>query len=171
LTELTLQDFKVNPKYNQGYNYAFNDVVRNQAERRCLQGCTKPECCGGKFRALAEATRNPNQPLTLSQEEADDKTLKEFLGDSRYKLRNMTKNEREEALIQARAREMSNKYGKHRHAYERRTSPPGYWRSDFPNTQEEVQDRAKAQQLERDQIAQRYKAAMRPGGAYIFRDE
>ena len=170
-TELTLQDFRVNPKYNQGYNYAFNDVVRNQAERRCLQGCTKPECCGGKFRALAEATRNPNQPLSLSQEEADDKTLKEFLGDNRYTLRNMTKSEREETLIQARTREMSNKYGKHRHAYERRTSPPGYWRSDFPNTQEEIQDRAKAQQLERDQIVQRYEAAMRPGGAYIFRDE
>ena len=171
LDHFTLQDFKVNPKYNQGYDYAFSDVVRNQADRRCLQGCTKPECCGGKFRALAEATRNPNLPLTLSQEEADDTMLKEFLGGNSYKLRNMTKNEREEILIQARARDMSNKYGKHRHAYERRTSPPGYWRSDFPNTQEEMEDRAKAQQLERDQIAQRYEAAMRPGGAYIFRDE
>lgn len=171
LGELKLQDFKVNPAYNQGYSYAFNAVVRNQEERRCLQGCTKPECCGGKFRALAEATRNPDQPLTLSQEEADEKTLEEFLGGNSYKLRNMTKDERYETLIQARAREMSNKYGKHRHAYERRTSPPGYWRSDFPTTQEEIQDRAKALQMERYQITQRHEAAMRPGGAYIFRDE
>lgn len=170
LNQLTLQDFRVNPSYNQGYNYAFNDVVRNQAERRCLQGCTKPECCGGKFRALAEATRDPNKPRTMSQEEADDKILKEFLGDNSYKVRNMTKDERQETLMQALARDFSNKFGKHRHAYERRQSPPGYWRSDFPDTQEQVQDRAKAMQLERDQIAHRYEEAMR-GGAYIFRDE
>jgi hypothetical protein len=171
LNELTLQDFKVNPKYNQGFNYAFSDVVRNQAERRCLQGCTKPDCCGGKFRALAKATRDWSQPLTMSQEEADNKTLKEFLGDNSYKIRNMTKAERQEILLQALTREMSNKFGKHRHAYERKSSPPGYWRSDFADTQEQAEDRAKAEQIQRSQVAHRYEEAMRPGGAFMFRDE
>lgn len=170
LNELTLQDFKVNPKSNQGYGYAFREVVRKQADRRCLPGCTKPECCGNQFRVLAEATRNPNKTPTASQEEADEKILNEFLGDNSYKLRNMTEAEKHETLMQALTRDMANKVGKHRHAYERRQSPPGYWRSDFPNTQEQAEDRAKAEQVQREELTHRYEEAMR-GGAYIFRDE
>jgi hypothetical protein len=168
---LTIQDFKVNPKYNQGYNYAFTEVVRNQADRRCLQGCTRPECCGPKFRALAAASRNPFEPLTASQEDSDMCTLQEFMGDNAHKLRNMTKDERDEIWLQAKTRELANKYGKHRHAYERRQSPPGFWRADFPTTQEERDDRQMADERERDVIEHRYREAMRPGGAYIFRDE
>jgi len=171
LEKLSLQDFKINPNYNHGYNYAFADVVRNQDARRCLQGCTKPECCGNKFRALAAAARDPNKPLTASQEEDDARLLEEFMGDNAYKLRNMTKAERDETLLQARTRELANKHGRHRHAYERRRSPPGFWRVEFPTTQEEIEDREKSKQLERDLVAQRYEEAMRPGGAYIFRDE
>ena len=170
LEELTPQDFKVNPKNNQGYGYAFREVVRKQADRRCLPGCTKPDCCGDQFRILAEATRDPNKTRTASQEEADEKILEEFLGDNSSKIWTMSKGERHEILIQALARDMSNKMGKHRHAYERRQSPPGYWRSDFPNTQEQVQDREKTRQLEQEQVKHRYEEAMR-GGAYIFQDE
>jgi hypothetical protein len=170
ISELKLQDFKVNPNYNQGYGYAFREVVRNQAERRCLPGCTKPECCGNQFRVLAEATRNFDKTPTASQEEADDKILKEYLGDNSYKLRNMTDAERHETLMLALTRDMANKVGKHKHAYERRQSPPGYWRSDFPNTQEQAEDRAKAEQVQREELAHRYEEAMRRG-AYIFRDE
>jgi hypothetical protein len=168
---LRLEDFKVNPNYNQGYNYAFSDVVRNKDDRRCLQGCTKPGCCGEKFRALAAITRNTGKPLTMSQEEADEDLLHEFLGDNAYKLRNMTESEREEVLLQARTRELANKHGRHRHAYERPVSPPGFWRADFPTTQEELLDRERARDSERDQVMQRYEQAMRPGGAYMFRDE
>jgi len=170
LQELTLQDFKVNPQYNQGYGYAFREIVRKEAERRCLPGCTKAECCGGQFRVLAEASRDPNKTPTASQEEADDKILKEFLGDNSYKLQNMTGAQRLETLMQALTRDLANKLGKHRHAYERRQSPPGYWRTDFPNTQEQRADRAQAEQQEREQLAHRYEEAMRRG-AYIFRDE
>jgi hypothetical protein len=170
VNELTLQDFKVNPKYNQGYGYAFREVVRNQADRRCLPGCTKSECCGAKFRVLAEAARDLKKDPTASQEEADERLLEEFLGDNSYKLRNMTKAERDETLMRALTRDLANNIGKHRHAFERRQSPPGFWRSDFPNTQEQLQDRAKAEQLEREQICHRYEEAMRRG-AYIFRDE
>lgn len=171
LSKLSLHDFKINPNYNHGYDYAFTDVVRNQAERRCLPNCTKPECCGGAFRALAEAAWDPNRLPTASQEEVDTRLLEEFLGDNAYKIRNMTKAEKDETLLQAKTRELSNKHGKHRHAYERRRSPPGFWRVDFPSTQEEREDRQKGERLERDLVAQRYNEAMRPGGAYIFRDE
>lgn len=171
LDKLGLRDFKINQQYNRGYDYAFTDVVRNQAERRCLPGCTKPECCGNVFRALAEAAWDPNKPPTASQEEAETRLLKEFLGDNAHKIRNMTKAEKDETLLQAKTRELANMHGKHRHAYERRRSPPGFWRLDFPSTQEEKEDRRKIEQAERDLVAQRYKEAMRPGGAYAFRDE
>ena len=171
LSKLGLHDFKINPEYNNGYDYAFTDVVRKQAARRCLPGCTKPECCGNVFRALAAAAYDPNKPLTASQEEAETRLLKEFLGDNAYKIRNMTRAERDEVLLQAKTRDLANKHGKHRHAYERRRSPPGFWRMDFPSTQEEREDRQKVEQLERDVVAQRYNQAMRPRGAYLFRDE
>lgn len=171
LGELGLGDFKVNPQYNHGYDYAFTDVVRKQEARRCLPGCTKPECCGNVFRALAEAACDPNQPPTTSQDESDMRLLKEFLGDNAHEIRNMTKAAKDETLIQAKTRELANQHGKHRHAYERRQSPPGFWRLDFPSTQEERDDRRKIEQHEQDLVAQRYREAMRPGGAYIFRDE
>jgi len=171
VNRLNLHDFKVNPNYNQGYEYAFKDVVRDQTARKCLRGCTKPECCGHKFRALVEINRNTGVSPTSSQEEANEMLLDEFMGDNAYKLRNMSKAEKEEMLVQAKTRQLANKYGKHRHAYERRTSPPGFWRTDFPTTQEEMEDREKAKEKARDDVAQRYKEAMRPGGAFIFRDE
>jgi hypothetical protein len=168
---LTIQDFKVNPNYNHGHNYKYKEVVRGRDARRCLQGCTKAECCGHQWRALAEMSRNPDKPLTASQEEADELLLDEFLGDNAYKLRNMTAAEREEVLMQAKTRDLANKHGKHRQAYERRSSPEGFWRVDFPTTQEQEQDRARQKEKERDEIMKRYQEAMRPGGAYIFRDE
>lgn len=171
VNRLSLTDFKVNPNYNQGYDYAFKEVVRDQSARKCLHGCTKPECCGNKFRILAEINRNPDKPRTLSQEEADDMLLDDFLGDNAYKLRNMSKAEKEDLILQAKTREMANKFGRHRHSYQRRTSPPGFWRSEFPTTQEEMADREKAKEIVRDDVAYRYKEAMRPGGAFIFRDE
>jgi len=171
VNRLSLNDFKINPNYNQGYDYAFKEVVRDQSARKCLQGCTRPECCGNKFRVLAEMHRNPAIPRTLSQEEADEMLLDDFMGDNAYKLLSMSKAEKEELVLQARTREMANKFGRHRHSYQRRTSPPGFWRSEFPTTQEEMADREKAKEIVRDDVAYRYKEAMRPGGAFIFRDE
>ncbi|KAN0108869.1 SAE2 domain containing protein [Hyaloscypha variabilis] len=172
VSKLKLTDFKVNPNYNQGYNYAFSEVVRGQnARRQCLQGCTKPECCGSKFRTLVEMEREGRGRPTLSQEEADDMLLDEYLGDNAYKIRNMSKQQKEELIIQAKTRDMANKYGRHRHAYERRTSPPGFWRADFPTTQEDREDHEKARELERSAVEERYKEAMRPNGRFLFRDE
>jgi hypothetical protein len=167
----TLQDFKVNPNYNQGFNYAFSEVVRGKDARKCLQGCTKPGCCGFKFRALVEGLRDPNKPLTASQEEADSILLEEYLGGDTHKLRNMSKEERDELVIVARTRDYANKHGKHRHAFERPASPPGFWRADMPTTQEENEDRVKAKEREKNLIEERYREAMRKGGRYIFRDE
>lgn len=166
ISELKLSDFKPNPSYNQGYSFAFAETVRKRADRACLMGCTRPECCGSTFRALAAAAA----PLSSSQEE---KLLEEHLGDAYdgMQFSQMSPEERKELVLQARTRELANKHGKHRHAYERQTTPPGYWRVDFPTTQEEREDREKAAELERKLVGERWAEAMRKGGRYVFRDE
>lgn len=170
-TSLGLSHFKVNPNFNQGYDYAFTDVVRGREQRKCLPGCTKPECCGTKFRKFVELSARPSHEQTLSQEEEDSRLLEEYMGDNKSRLRTMSRSERSELLIQARTRELAQKAGKHRHAYERRRSPPGFWRTDFPSTQELAADRVEAAKRERELVQQRYEEAMRPGGRWIFRDE
>jgi hypothetical protein len=103
--------------------------------------------------------------------EADSELVKEFLGDNAYKVRFMNEEEKRETLLQAKTRDYSNHFGKHRHAYERQPSPPGFWRMDFPTTQESREDREKAKTFERELVQQRYMEAMRSNGAYKFKDE
>ena len=167
--DLNSRDFKINPAYNQGFKYAFSEVVRGHL-RDNLQGCLKP-CCAPQYRALAEMSCNQNKSPTSSQEEKNRTIMKEFLGDNAYKLKNMGIEERRELLIQARTRSLANKHGRHRHAYEAPESPVGIWRADFPSTQEAIEDSRRIREKEREIVEKRYAEAMRPGGAFKFRDE
>jgi hypothetical protein len=166
LNELRLSDFKVNPSYNQGFSYAFTETLRKRGDRACLPGCMRQECCGSTFRILAEAAA----PLSHSQEED---LLEEYLGDAydNMRLTQLSEEERKELVLQARTRHLSNKHGKHKQAYERHTTPPGYWRMDFPTTQEHEDDRQKAEQMEKKLIQERRVEALRKSGKYVFRDE
>lgn len=178
LHRLNIDDFKINPEYNQGLDYAFVETVRNRDARRCLPGCTRPECCGSAFRALVEAGANPTIARGIwdsSQDSADDeeRLLADYLGTSysRAKVAAMSEEERKELLVQTRTRLMADRHGRHRQAYERRATPPGFWRSDMPTTQEIERDRDEARQLERKKVEERYMEAMREGGRWGFRDE
>jgi hypothetical protein len=166
VTELKLQDFKPNPAYNQGYSYAFSETVRKRGDRMCLPGCTNSQCCGSTFRTLAEA----QAPLPASQEEA---LLQDYLGDAydNMQMTQMESQERQELVLQARTKKMAKEAGKHRQAYERRPTPPGFWRVDFPTTQEQEEDRARAKEQERKVVQERWLEAQRKGGRFIFRDE
>ncbi|KAI9048380.1 hypothetical protein LZ554_007216 [Drepanopeziza brunnea f. sp. 'monogermtubi'] len=171
LHKLNLQDFKINPNYNHGVGYAYSEVVRGDA-RKCLQGCVKPNCCGPKFRALAEIEIERREAfMAPSQKERDDLQLEDYLGDNAYKIPRLSEDERRELLIKSETRIQANKHGKHRHAYERQPTPPGFWDVDFPSTQKEAEDRRLAKERERGLVEQRYREAMRPGGSYMFRDE
>ncbi|KAF2033499.1 SAE2-domain-containing protein [Setomelanomma holmii] len=166
LLELKLQDFKPNPAYNQGYTYAFSETVRKRGDRMCLPGCTNPQCCGSTFRTLAEA----QAPLPASQEEA---LLQDYLGEAYedMKMTQMEPQERQELVLHARTKQLAKEVGKHRQAYERPPTPPGFWRVDFPTTQEQQDDRARAKEQEKKTIQERWLEAQRKGGKWIFRDE
>ena len=66
---------------------------------------------------------------------------------------------------------MAKETGKHREAYEGRRTPPGFWRVDFPTTQEQEVDRERAKEQEKKLVQERWLEAQRRGGKWIFRDE
>lgn len=170
LAELRLEDFKVNPDHNGGYRHAFDEVVRNKGERAELAGCTDPNCCGRKFRAMAESELRAGGPAILWRP-ADVKMLQEYLGDAARRLAGMSREEREELWLKAKTQDLADRYGRHRHRFARRPSPPGYWNPDFPSTQEIEQSKAESERMERRLVEERWREAMRGGGRWLFRDE
>lgn len=161
---LDLSHFKPNPARNQGLDYAFKEVVRGD-QRKCLPGCMRADCCGEKFRAMVRATGikyDPEKHRTL---------LEDHLGDNKSALQQLSEQALNGLLIEAKARQLANQFGKHRHAYERARSPPGFWRTDMPSTQELAKDRMEADRMERAKILERVSEAMRPDGLWKFADE
>ena len=164
LKELHLGDFRVNPRYMDS-NHAFAHTFRGREQRRCLQGCTKPECCGGAFRKAIEMG-------AIHDTKTDAQVFEEYLGPNFATLVGAhAPDKRKDLLVQARAHGLAKQHGKHRHAFERGSTPPGFWRTDMPNTQEEKEDHAKAHEMEMRKIEERWREAMREGGRWLFRDE
>lgn len=170
VSELRLDDFKINPRANDGHDFAYSEVVRDKGGRACLPGCVDMHCCGKEFRALALSER-PDPPLTGAQRQEEQRLLEEYLGDYSYRLATMSKEERAELWLEAKTRELANRFGKHRHRFSRMRSPPGFWNPDFPSTQELEAEKAEAAKRERQAVQDRYREAMRPGGRWTFRDE
>lgn len=164
LASLQLNDFKVNPRYVDS-TFAFADTLRGRDARRCLQGCTKPDCCGNAFRKAVEFG-------ILNPSESDSQLLSHYYGPDYQQIMAPFPQEKQRDLImQARASAFADQHGKHRQAFERAKSPPGFWRTDMPTTQEEEEDRSRAREMEREKVEERWREALRPGGRWIFRDE
>ncbi|GKT44915.1 uncharacterized protein ColSpa_05096 [Colletotrichum spaethianum] len=167
MVSMRLEDFKVNPKFNGGSDYAYSEVVRGKDDRACLPGCTDMNCCGKQFRAMALARRNNVERTPAS----DTKLFEDYLGDRVTITLGMSKAEKDELWIEAKTWQLANELGKHRHRYARRPSPPGFWNADFPTTQEVDNEKSEAEKRERHLIQERYREAMRGGGRWVFRDE
>ncbi|EXJ65814.1 uncharacterized protein A1O5_11055 [Cladophialophora psammophila CBS 110553] len=165
LLQLDLSHFKVNPKYTGGLDYAFQEVVRNKEARKCLPNCTRPECCGAKFRVLAET-------LPFDPNVSEDDLLRDFLGPgSADKISSLTPLARANLVHEARANLLAKEYGrKHRANFETPSTPPGFWDVDIPSTQEQNENQEQARQKQRDEVERRYQEAIK-GGRWIFADE
>ncbi|KIW79232.1 hypothetical protein Z517_05844 [Fonsecaea pedrosoi CBS 271.37] len=162
---LDLSDFKVNPKYTGGLDYAFQEVVRNKEARKCLPNCTRPECCGANFRVLAE-TLPPDPNIS------EDDLLRDFLGSgSGDKIRSLTPLARANLVHEARANLLAKEYGRmHRANFAPPSTPPGFWDVDIPSTQEQQEIQEQARQRQRDEVEKRYQEALK-GGRWVFADE
>ncbi|KAI1345080.1 DNA repair protein endonuclease SAE2/CtIP C-terminus-domain-containing protein [Xylariaceae sp. FL0016] len=164
-SQLRLDDFKINPEVNEGYDYAFADVVRGKEERASLEGCTK-DCCKRGFRLVALAARETTSTLDFQS------LLETYLGDECYRLATMSQHAKEAMWLEAKIKDLAKKCSKHeRHRFQRVGSPPGFWRVDFPTTQENREDSEEAAKMEAERIEERYREAMRLGGKWIFKDE
>ena len=183
LHRLNLGHFKINPEANAGIDLAYTGVIRKQDQRKCLPGCTRPECCGIKFRAIAGTLPKPaaNGKRFLESDPSDDATsrqsdndlLNNFLGPgSEEKIRTLTAVARENLLLEAKTKIAADEYGKmHRTAHERPKSPPGFWRTEMPGTQEEMGDRLDAKKREKEEVERRYREALKEDGKWMFADE
>ncbi|KAK8169608.1 DNA repair protein endonuclease SAE2/CtIP C-terminus-domain-containing protein, partial [Phyllosticta citrichinensis] len=166
LEQLGINDFKINPAVNDGVAFAYNQVIRNREARRCLPGCIREECCGPTFRALVESGVDP--PV-----EQDDKYLRAYLGSTynkeAFQLKPLA--EQQTVLETAKMKAWANYSGRHKQAFQRERTPPGFWRTDFPATQELQRDREAARMEERRLVEERWREAMTEGGRWLFRDE
>lgn len=161
---LQLDDFRINPSF-MGTNYAFSETFRGREQRRCLVGCTRPECCGDTLRKTIEMGAAPTR-------QNDGEVLEAYLGRNHAQIMaSYSPDKRKDVLVQARTQALANQYSKHRHAYERPRTPPGFWRTDMPSTQEAEQDRARAHEMHLQKVEERWREAMRDGGRWLFRDE
>lgn len=151
LSALNPAHFKLNPAANQNLKHAYTDVVRGSA-RAHLPGCTRPECCGPQFAALAQ-----NLPPSAAQ--------------AQY----ISGNTSAQGVITAQS--LANKYGKaHRAVHARPKSPPGFWDVDFPTSQERAEQLKEAQRREAEETERRWRIARGEGGQrgqrlWIFADE
>ncbi|KAM0714036.1 hypothetical protein Q7P37_011000 [Cladosporium fusiforme] len=160
------QDFRINPSYANS-TYAYSDPLnrKTKAARRCLPGCIEPACCG----EFMEAARSGILPPSSK---SDAQVLEDMLGPGYEKtIAGFPPIEHRELLIEARAKEFSNAHGRHRTVFQRTKTPPGFWRTDMPSTQEEMEDRRKADEMEREKVKGMWREAMRGDGRWKFRDE
>ncbi|KAK5045008.1 hypothetical protein LTR84_010156 [Exophiala bonariae] len=167
LNRQALSHFKLNPQYNDGLDFAFNETVRNQEARKCLAGCTKPGCCGDKFKAIAATL--PRSAMGLS----DHELLLEYLGQgSEAKIQGMTPLAKKNLVHEARAKKMANAFGKmHRGSSDRPKTPPEFWGVDVLGSQEERNSHQQANLLERGEVEKRYQEALKENGRWVFADE
>ncbi|KAJ0423824.1 DNA repair protein endonuclease SAE2/CtIP C-terminus-domain-containing protein [Aspergillus carlsbadensis] len=168
LNRLTLDHFKINPNHNQGLDFAYDEVVRKRDERKCMGGCTRPGCCGDKFRAMA---RFGISTVASGRQISDEDILEEFLGEGEHTIDDFSTEQRRDLLEQAKAKFFSDRFGRHRHQHHRSGTPPGFWRTDMPGTQELEEDREQAHRFEREKVVERYRESMRSCGRWMFADE
>ena len=167
---LGLQDFKLNPAYS---DYAYHESVRKHDEKKALSGCTDRHCprCKGLRKHVIDSGYKTAPKPGESEDDADWRLLRDYLGDNHRQLKTMSDEERSDLLVEARVKEFANRYGCHRQAFSRAREAPGLWAVDFPSTQEEAEMRVMADVMEREKVEERYWEATRRNGKWVFADE
>lgn len=140
-SQYQLTDFVINPAFNGDLDYAYVETVRG-AKRQCEHGGECRQC--DEFYKMAGPGLVSAAPQWSSHED----------------------NERGRKMG---LEETINASSRHRNRWKRAPSPPGFWRSDFPSTQEIVEEKKLAEENRRKEIEIRYKSAV-SGGKWMFRD-
>ncbi|KAK9458572.1 uncharacterized protein V1516DRAFT_693737 [Lipomyces oligophaga] len=129
----TIEDFIINPKFNQNQDHAFHETVRGNA-RSCLHGRECVSC--QQFYSLANPTADERAGHSNSTDAGNN-------------------------IIQAAS--------KHKSQWQRPKSPIGFWRSDFPSTQEIYSEKEQTKLRNRERIDERLREAL-VNGRWLFRN-
>lgn len=177
LSTLHRRHFKPNPTHNPGYNYAYRDVIRKHDDRKCLPGCTRPNCCGDTIRkvlSIGGALPSAHSNLffsSLSTTHAEDhKLLKEYMGDNYPSWKKMTEEEKKEEWMKAQEWNFGKTFGRHKDNG-RQATPPGFWRVEMASTQDREEEGREAERMERERVEGMWRESMRKGGLWVFADE
>ncbi|KAI5307551.1 hypothetical protein KEM55_007996, partial [Ascosphaera atra] len=153
IESLGIEHFKVNADSNQGLDYAFSEVVRNKAQRQCLELCMRPDCCGKYFMSMARIKGIPDEGVCFEELDEEDRiALDDVDADGRTVLSfdYMSGPAKKQVLLDARARQFARRFARHRrYNYDRPASPPGFWETDFPSTLQVEQNKGAADEAER----------------------
>lgn len=135
-------DYAINPTMNDGVDYAYHEVVRNREARKCLPGCTRT-CCRevGKFVEAAGMPLVEKAGPRWRSSSPEQQPANGTGADSK--------------------REFLDRYGRHREAFPRRKTPPGFWDSEMPDTQALKKRNEEAHKLDRERVEQRSREAMK----------
>ncbi|RDW31987.1 DNA repair protein endonuclease SAE2/CtIP C-terminus-domain-containing protein [Yarrowia lipolytica] len=137
-----LTDFVINPAFNGDLDFAYAETVRG-SRRQCEHGGECRQC--DEFYKMAGpgiVSAAPQWSATEDKERGRKMDIEETINAS----------------------------SRHRNRWKRAPSPPGFWRSDFPSTQEIVEEKKLAEENRRKEIEIRYKSAV-SGGKWMFRDQ
>lgn len=137
-----LRDFVINPAFNGDLDFAYAETVRG-SRRQCEHGGECRQC--DEFYKMAGpgiVSAAPQWSATEDKERGRKMDIEETINAS----------------------------SRHRNRWKRAPSPPGFWRSDFPSTQEIVEEKKLAEENRRKEIEIRYKSAV-SGGKWMFRDQ
>ncbi|BFZ61001.1 Peroxisomal membrane protein pex16 [Saitoella coloradoensis] len=144
-------DFVVNPAVNNGVSFAYAEVERSREARKRLHGSGCP-CCTS-FYELAGMQPLPTHAPRWRSPSPQAAPNPEFMS--------------KEEVVLAHMKEVS----RHRAAMPKAKSPPGFWESDFPTTQEENRYKEEAEKRRMERLKIMEAEANKKGGRWIRRED
>jgi hypothetical protein len=175
---------------------SLDQVIRRKLDRKCLAGCTKPSCCGDTLRKAIEigglplspktgarggglqwCSQSSSNPLPEDTQAAEDALIRSYLGvhhAADLDIAALPASDRRELLLQAQTKRMADSFGRHRSAHAnavettRPPTPPGFWRTGFPTTQEHELDRRAADELNEKRVWERTREAGQENGRWVI---
>lgn len=138
--EWIYEDFKIDPSKNDNYDYAYDAVLRG-AERRCQHGKSCKNC--ENFYKIAKGDQ-----------------IKPGFAGPQWNAESSKLNGNQNII---------SKSSRHRTIWDREASPPGFGDFDFPNTQQQKENKEKSLKIRRNKAYKRLFSALN-NGKYLFKD-
>ena len=92
------------------------------------------------------------------------------MGDNYHNWTRLSEGDKKAEWARAQQWNFGRKFGKHK-AMDRQRTPPGFWNNDIDSTQDLKKQREEADKIAREEVEERWREAMRPGGLWKFADE